>query len=127
MELESTNTASEPQNPDPGVKPFYSIKEAAKILKEKESTLRFWENEFPDEIKPKRNKRGVRSYKMEDIDDIRRIQYFIRNCKLTLNGVHKRLKNRRESSERQAKIVIRLKKIKAELIELRNVMDEIGK
>lgn len=108
------------------MKVFYSIKEVAVLLGETEHTLRFWENEFPDDIVPKRNDRGVRFYKEEDIEDIRQIQYFLRDCRLTLDGVHKRFKNNREKSERQAKVILRLKKIKSELKELGKVMDEIG-
>ena len=109
------------------MKIFYSIKEGASLLGEPESTLRYWEDEFPDEITPHRNERGVRFYKEEDINDIRQIQYFIRDCKLTLDGVRKRLKNNKESAVRQAKVVLRLKGIKAELKALGAAMDEINK
>ena len=126
MELESTNTTSETQDLESGPKLFYSIKEAAKILKEKEPTLRFWESEFPDVIKPKRNNRGVRFYSDEDVDDIRRIKYLVRDCKLTLNGVRKRLKNKRDQTVRQTEIALRLKNIKSELKALGKVMDEIN-
>ena len=105
---------------------YYSIKEAASQVGETESTLRFWEKEFSEEIKPDRNKRGVRFYQEKDIEDIKRIQHFIRDCGLTLDGVRKRLDgNNRESSVRQAKAVLRLKNIKAELIALKKAMDEV--
>ena len=97
------------------MKLFYSIKEVASLLNEPESTLRYWEYEFPEIIKPTRNERGVRFYKESDIDDVRKIHYLIRDCRLTLDGVRKKLKTDYESVEKQAKVVIKLKKIKTEL------------
>ena len=94
---------------------------------ETESTLRFWEKEFPEEITPDRGERGVRFYQEKDIEDIQRIQYFIRDCRLTLDGVRKRLGgSNRETSLRQAKIVLRLKNIKAELKALGKTMEQVA-
>ncbi len=108
-------------------KMYYSIKEVASLLGETEPTLRYWEGEFQDVISPHRNERGVRFYKEKDIDDIRLIKYFIRDCGLTLDGVRKKLRNNKESAVRQAKIVKRLESIKAELKKLGEAMDEVEK
>jgi DNA-binding transcriptional MerR regulator len=108
------------------MKLFYSIKEVASLLGETEPTLRFWEKEFPDVIKPKRNELNkVRFYNEEDIEDIRMIQYLLRDCQLTLDGVRKKLKNNPKRMERQAKVVLKLKRIKAELKELGKAMDDL--
>jgi len=107
------------------MKIFYSIKEVAALLSEPESTLRFWEDEFPDMIKPKRNERGVRFYKENDVENIKTVQYFIRDCGLTLDGARKKLKNSKESAEKQAKVVLRLKNIKAELKSLADSLAEV--
>jgi len=129
MESEIQGTAFEPQDTEPGKKIYYSIKEVAALLGETEHTLRFWEEVFPDDIKPKRNKRskrgGIRFYKEEDIEDIRLIQHYLRDSRLTIDGVRKRLKNNPDSSKRKDKVVLRLKKIKTELKELGKVMNEI--
>ena len=93
---------------------------------ETESTLRFWENEFPEEITPKRNERGVRYYQEKDIEDVQLIQYLIRDCRLTLDGVRKRLDNNREISVRQAKAVLRLKNMKVELKALGKAMEQVA-
>ena len=93
---------------------------------ETESTLRFWESEFPEEITPKRNERGVRYYQEKDIEDVQLIQYLIRDCRLTLDGVRKRLDNNREISVRQAKAVLRLKNIKTELKALGKTMEQVA-
>lgn len=109
------------------MKIYYSIKEVASLLKEPESTLRYWEDEFPEEIKPTRSERGVRQYKEEDIDNIRFIQYNIRDCRLTLDGVRKKLKNNKEGAIKQANVVMKLKNIKAELQALGKSMSEADK
>jgi DNA-binding transcriptional MerR regulator len=105
----------------------YSIKEVASALEEAESTLRYWEGEFPDIISPHRNERGVRFYSEKDIDNVRLIKYFIRDCGLTLEGVRKRLKNNKESAVKQAKVVAYLKNIRTELKTLQKAMDEVKK
>lgn len=108
-------------------KTFYSIKEVASLLGETEPTLRYWENEFPSVITPRRNNRGVRSYTEKDLDDIRLIQYNIRNLGLTLDGVRKKLKNSKDFALRQAKIARQLAIIKKELLVFRDVFDEVEK
>jgi len=109
------------------MKLYYSIREVASQVGETESTLRFWQSEFPEEIRPtRRREHGIRYYQEKDIEDIQRIQYFIRDCRLTLDGVRKRLDNNREMAVRQAEIVLRLKNIKTELKALGKAMDEIA-
>ena len=106
---------------------FYTIKEVATLLKEPESTLRYWEDEFPDIITPNRNERGVRYYKESDIQDVRLIQHFIRGSGLTLEGVRKKLKHNKDVAIKQANVVIRLKNIKEELKSLSNAFDKTAK
>ncbi|MDR1524570.1 MAG: MerR family transcriptional regulator [Tannerella sp.] len=105
----------------------YTIKEVASALEEAESTLRYWEGEFPDIISPHRNGRGVRSYSEKDMDDVRLIKYLIRDCGLTLEGVRRRLKNNRESALKHAKVVAYLKNIRTELKSIQKALDEAGK
>ena len=109
------------------MKLFFSIKEVAALLGEPETTLRYWQDEFPEIIKPSRNERGARFYKESDIENVRMIQYFVRDNGLTLDGVRKKLKNNKESAEKQAKAVLILKKMKAELKDLSDAMDRVEK
>ncbi|MDR1382192.1 MAG: MerR family transcriptional regulator [Tannerella sp.] len=106
---------------------YYSIKEVASSLGEAESTLRHWEREFPDVISPNRKGRDIRFYSEKDIESVRLIKYLRRDCGLTSDGVRKKLKNsrERESAARHADIVWRLKNIKAELLLLKEAMDEV--
>jgi len=96
-------------------KELYLIKEVAECVDEPLSTLRYWEKEFQYIINPRRNEGGRRLYSEKDIEDVRLIKYLVRDCKLTYDGVHKRLKDNRESSVRQARAVNKLRAIRAEL------------
>ena len=106
---------------------YYTIKEVSALLKENEPTLRHWEGEFRNVISPMRNERGVRFYSEKDIDDVRLLKYLIRDCGLTFEGVRKRLKNNRESVERQAKVVQHLKNIRAEVKAMDEALDQVEK
>ena len=109
------------------IKMYYSIKEVSLLLSEEVSTLRYWESEFQHVISPQRNERGVRFYTEKDIEDVQLIKYLIRDCGLTFEGVRKKLKNNKENAAKQAKVVLHLKNIKAELKSLGEAMDEAEK
>lgn len=109
------------------VKMYYSIKEVASLLGEAEHTLRYWEGEFQDVISPRRNNNGVRFYTEKDIEDVQLIKYLIRDCRLTLEGARKKLKNNKEVAVRQAKVINHLKNIRTELKVLSDAMDEVEK
>jgi DNA-binding transcriptional MerR regulator len=94
---------------------FFSIKEASEMVGEVESTLRYWEGEFGDIISPKRNEGGTRFYAEKDIEDVRLVQFLLRDRKLTLEGARKVLKNNKEHAEKQAKLLKHLRHIHSEL------------
>ena len=60
-------------NPDKELKLYYSISEVAEMFQVNETLLRFWEKEFPQQIKPKKTGRNIRQYTKEDIEQIRTI------------------------------------------------------
>lgn len=64
-------------NPEKELKLYYSISEVAKMFDVNESLLRFWEKEFPI-IKPKKNAKGSRQYRKEDIENIRLIYHLVK-------------------------------------------------
>ncbi|MDD4141675.1 MAG: MerR family transcriptional regulator [Bacteroidales bacterium] len=73
---------------------YYSISEVAEKFGVSQSLLRFWEEEFPQYIKPKRNKRGVRFFTNKDIENIERIYQLVKVNKFTLEGAKKALRKR---------------------------------
>ena len=76
-------------------KMFYSITEVAQYYNVNESTLRFWEKEF-DLIAPKRsdNKRKIRSYTAQDVQNIGLIYHLLKEQGLTLSGAKEKLRKK---------------------------------
>lgn len=109
---------------DKDLKIYFSIGEVAKMFGLNESTLRFWEKEF-DFIRPKTNAKGVRFYKKEDIESVRLVHYLVKEKGMTLSGARQKLKDNKENTIREEEIVHKLKKIKEELISLRDAFDAI--
>ncbi len=103
---------------------YYSIKEVAQMFDVNDSALRFWEKEFSS-INPRKNEKGTRFYKEEDIEAIRIVHYLLKEQGLTLAGAKKRLKENKEDVIRQVEIVNKLKQIRAELLHLKAAFDRL--
>jgi DNA-binding transcriptional MerR regulator len=103
---------------DDSRKLFYSIGEVADIFQVNESTLRFWEKEFPTVIKPRKNAKGTRNYTKDDIEKIRLIHFLLKEKGMTLAGARKKLKEEKKGMTAQHELADRLKKIKSELLKL---------
>lgn len=104
-------------------KVFYTIGEVAGMFQVNTSTIRFWENEF-DVIRPQKNKKGNRLFSPEDIEQIKLIYHLIKERGLTIKGAKQKLKDNREETLENHKLVDRLKNVRQMLIDIR---DEMGK
>ena len=104
------------------MKLYYSISEVARMFDLQESTLRYWEKEFP-QIHPKKAGRGVRQYRKEDIEIIKRIHLLVKERGMTLEGARKQMKVSPERTVRNFELVERLKSIRSELIGMRDALD----
>lgn len=109
-------------NKDKKLKIYYSISEVAQMFNVNESTLRFWEKEFP-QLNPKKAGRGVRQYKAEDIEVVKLIHYLVKERGMTLPGARQRMKNNKETTMRNFEVVERLKAIREELVGMRDALD----
>jgi len=61
-------------------KQYYSIGDVATMFKENTSLIRYWENEFSI-LKPKKNKKGDRFFRPEDIKNLKMIYHLLRERK----------------------------------------------
>jgi DNA-binding transcriptional MerR regulator len=104
---------------------YYSIKEVSELIAESEPTLRYWEGEFQDVITPKRNEGGTRFYTEKDIQDVRLIQFLLRERRLTIEGAQKALKNNRSAAEKQSKLFEHLQNLRSELKNLEREMAQV--
>jgi DNA-binding transcriptional MerR regulator len=101
---------------------YYSISEVSDMFELNASTLRFWEKEF-DVLRPTKNKKGNRLFTKKDIDNIAQIVDLVKNKGFTIQGAKEQLKsksNLKSSSEINAEVIERLKKIKEKLLRLQD-------
>ncbi len=100
-------------------KQYYSISEVAEWFNMKPSLLRFWENEF-DILKPRKNKKGDRLFRPEDVKNLRMIYYLLRQQKYSVEGAKQFLKDNRKKAEMQVQLVESLTKFRSFLLELKS-------
>ncbi len=98
-------------------KQYYSIGEVASMFHVNASLLRFWEAEFSI-IKPRKNKKGDRFFRPEDIKNLQLIHHLLRERKYTIEGAREFLRKSGQRKE-QFEAIESLKKIKAFLVELK--------
>jgi DNA-binding transcriptional MerR regulator len=98
-------------------KVYYSIGKVAEMFKVNQSLLRLWENEF-DVLKPKKNGKGDRLFRPEDIKNIQLIYHLTREKKYTLEGAKDYFKNHKKAEEK-FELILSLKKMKAFFNELK--------
>lgn len=101
---------------------YYSIGEAAEILGEATSLVRYWSNEFSDLFKLTRSARGDRKYTAEDIETLKQIHHLVNVDGLTLDGVRKTLKESKRSVGKDVKVLESLKKIREQLLEVKKAL-----
>jgi len=109
-------------NPNKVLKKYYSIKEVSEMLGIPDSTLRYWEKEFK-EIAPKKNAKGIRHYTMDDIEQIKKVKFLVKDNSLTINGAKTRMKDNPQKTSDTHDIVERLKKVREELVAILEELD----
>ena len=98
---------------------YYTIGEAAEILGESTSLVRFWSNSFPKYIKPKRNAKGNRLFTQEDMDCLKQIHLLVKEQGLTLEGASKKLSAERKKVDGRVKALDSLKEIRRQLVDVK--------
>jgi DNA-binding transcriptional MerR regulator len=102
---------------------YYSIKEVAKMFDLNESTLRYWETEFPM-LKPKTSGPAkVRQYQEKDIELIKLIHNLVKVRGFKLAAAKKVINANRDGSDRTAEVLSRLIVVRDELQSLKKQLD----
>jgi DNA-binding transcriptional MerR regulator len=96
---------------------YYTMRETAAMFNVNQSLLRFWENEF-DILKPKKNRKGDRYFRPEDIKNLEFIYHLLRVRKFTIEGAKDYLKSKAKSMQ-TFEMVQRLEKLKLFLQDLK--------
>jgi DNA-binding transcriptional MerR regulator len=98
-------------------KSYYSIGTVSNMFKVNLSLIRFWENEF-DILKPKKNGKGDRLFRPEDIKNLKLIHHLLRERKYTIEGAKDYLKKSKLADQKFA-LIDSLKDIKTFLLEIK--------
>jgi len=102
-------------NPDTLTKRYYTVGEVATLFGESASLLRYWESIF-SEIKPRKDKSGIRRFTKKDILVLDDIHDLVKVKGYTLEGAKEGLKKLKN-----------LRKIKAELLSLKSDLEALKK
>ena len=98
-------------------KMYYAISIVADMFKVNQSLIRFWENEF-DILKPRKNGKGDRLFRPEDIKNLQLIYHLLRERKYTIEGAKDFLKKNKKAEEKFT-MIESLKRIKGFLHEIK--------
>ena len=82
------------------------------------SLLRMWANEFDDFLQTKKNKKGDRYFRPEDIKTLELIHHLLRKRKFTTQGARYFLKKNKNADERFA-VIQSMQRVKTFLLEIK--------
>ena len=112
-------------NMNKNLKLYYSIKEVAEMFNLNESTLRFWETEFPY-LKPKTaGPNKVRQYSEKDIEQIKLIYNLVKVRGFKLAAAKKIINQNRDGAERKSEVLSRLVDLRDDLMLLKHQIDNL--
>lgn len=100
-------------------KQYYSISEVAGMFRVNTSLIRYWENEF-DILQPKKNRKGDRLFRQEDIHNLKLIYHLLRERKYTIEGAKQKLREDKRSASRNFEMIKSLQKVRQFLTELKD-------
>jgi DNA-binding transcriptional MerR regulator len=106
------------------VKLYYSIKEVAEMMGINESTLRFWEKEFPH-LKPKTAGNGIRQYTEKDIEQLRVIYSLIKVRGFKIAAARKYLNENRSGADKSSEVLDTLISVRDQLVTLKKMIDTL--
>ncbi|MBM6993122.1 MAG: MerR family transcriptional regulator [Prevotella sp.] len=110
-------------NTNKNPKLYYSIKEVAQMIGVNESTLRYWETEFPN-LKPKTvASTKVRQYTEKDIEDIRVIYNLIKVRGFKIAAARKYMHENRELVDRSSEVLETLISVREQLKDMKRRLD----
>lgn len=117
---EMSAEADSPQVPEDSIlyaKQYYGIGEVASMFKVNTSLIRYWETEF-DILKPRKNGKGDRFFRPDDIKNLQIIYHLLRQKKYTIEGAKDHLKNNKKSKEK-FELIKELDQLKRFLLEMK--------
>ena len=103
---------------------YYSMGEVAEMFDVSRSLIRYWDSQF-DVLKPRKNGKGNRMFRPEDIENFKIIYHLVKEQGMTLDGARRAMSQRgMKSVSRAAELTERLQKLRALLVEIRDNMSD---
>ena len=99
-------------------KQYYGIGEVATMFGVNNSLVRYWDTEF-DILNPRKNRKGDRLFRPEDIKNLHLIFHLLRQRKYTIEGAKEYLKRNQTRAQQEFELVKRLQKIRLFLLEIK--------
>jgi len=110
-------------NLNKNLKLYYSISEVAKMFDLNESTLRYWEQEFPF-LKPKTSGPSkVRQYAEKDIEQVRLIHNMVKVRGFKISAAKKLINANRKGVDKKAEVISSLMDLRTELQAMKKQLD----
>ena len=91
---------------------YYPIGEVAEMFDVNTSMIRFYEKEF-EILQPKKNAKGNRLFRPEDLDNLKIIFHLIKDKGFTLQGAKDYMKTNKNEVQDNQKIIVSLEKLKS--------------
>ncbi len=104
------------------MKLYHPIRQVSKWFGVPASQIRFWENQF-EVLTPRKNKKGDRLFRFEDIQYLKTIYYLLRIKKFSIEGAREYLKENKKAADDNTQIVESLTAIKGFLLELKSSLN----
>ena len=101
---------------------YWPIGEVAETLGVNTSLLRYWEKEFGT-LRPKRTNKGDRLYTKDDIEQLRRILYLVKEKGFTLQGAREQL---RKADNVETAATLDVEQLRNRLLEIRTKLVALG-
>ncbi len=103
---------------------YYSMGEVAEMFDVNQSLIRYWESKFSC-LRPKKNKKGNRMFRPEDIENFKIIYHLVKECGMTLDGAKRAMKQHgTEEVSRNAELLERLQSVRSMLVEVREILKD---
>lgn len=96
-------------------KQYYKIKEVSEMLGVPQSTLRFWEKEFPQMLNPMRSSKNLRYYRPKDIENVKIIRFLIKDKGLKIEAAKAYLRSNSKNVSKTPEVISRLEEVRTEL------------
>ena len=106
-------------------KKYYKISEVAQMLGIPLTTLRYWERRFST-IRPKRSDGNTRYYTPHDIENVRLVQYLVKEKGMKIEAACAEINRNRDNVSKRIEVIDKLRKIRDQLIKLKTALDSIS-